>query len=326
MSYPKDVFGAAMDEMAGRRDHARRTAAAHREELARELPEADKLQRQLGSTSARLAQAVLNGGEGIEGIRIANERAQDLFRIQLKKAGYPEDYVKIKYRCAYCDDTGFVDGRYCTCLKKLLSEMMMRRLGVEKSLEDCSFDNFRLDYYPSQAGSSSSSPAVVMRSNYNRCREWAENFSGNASNLLFAGPTGLGKTHLSLAIARAVIDRGYDVIYYPFGTLLTQLEAERFSRGGDYAGGIAPLLNCELLILDDLGTEFTSPFGQSLLYEIINTRMVAGRPSIISTNLSLGEIEERYGDRIFSRLVGGYETLLFRGKDIRLIKRYGTDA
>ena len=265
MSYPKDVFGAAMDEMARRRDKARRIAAAHRDEIAHELPEADKLQRQLGSTSAKLAQAVLNGGEGIEGIRVANERAQELYRLQLKKAGYDTDYTQVKYSCPHCDDTGFVDGRTCTCLKKLLGELMMRRLGVEKSLEECSFDNFSLDFYPAQSENGGSSPAGVMRSNYMRCREWAENFSGSSPNLLFAGATGLGKTHLSMAIARTVIDRGYDVFYYPYGTLLTQLEAERFSRGGDYAGGIAPLLSCELLILDDLGSEFTSPFGQSLL-------------------------------------------------------------
>lgn len=327
MSYPKEIFGAAMDELARRRDKARRTAASHCEEIARVLPEADQLQRQLSATSAKLARAVLNGGEGIDTIRITSERAHQLLKIQLQKAGYPEDYTKTLYSCAICSDTGFVDGGYCVCLKELLSQLMMRRLGIEQSLLSCGFDNFSLDFYPAMSTGDGPSPRGLMKSNLARCRQWAEGFSLGSPNLLFVGATGLGKTHLSMAMARRVIERGYDVLYYPFGSLLTELEARRFGRGdGDYSEGLSPLLCCELLILDDLGAEFSSPFGLSLLYELINSRMVAGRPCIINTNLTLGELESRYGDRIFSRLVGGYETLLFRGRDVRLIKRYGPEA
>jgi DNA replication protein DnaC len=326
VSYPKEIFGAAMEELARRRDEARRTAARRREEIARTLPEADRLQRQLGATSAKLAQAVLGGGEGIETIRLTSERAYKLLKIQLQKAGFPEDYTQTHYNCPVCSDTGFVEGGYCACLRKLLSQLMIKRLGIEQSLLNCSFDNFSLDYYPAQADGDGPSPRSLMNANLARCRQWADDFSLSAPSLLFVGATGLGKTHLSMAIARRVIELGYDVLYYPFGSLLTELEARRFGRDGDYAEGLTPLLSCELLILDDLGAEFTSPFGQSLLYELINSRMVTARPSLISTNLTLGELESRYGDRIFSRLIGGYETLLFRGRDVRLIKRYGPET
>lgn len=326
MSYPKEIFGAAINEMAMRRNSAKQTASERREEISVKFPLLDKTQRTLASAAAKLANSVLSGGEGLDDIRYENEQARRLYKKQLKDAGYPEDYTSVRYRCKICDDTGFIDGKQCSCLKKLLGQLMMKRLGIEKSLESCSFKNFSLNYYSDKAEGESYSPRERMRNYLERCLEWSDKFPDIKGNLLFTGPTGIGKTHLSLAIAKAVIEKGCDVLYYPFGNLITLLEAERFSRDGDYAAGIKPLLNCDLLILDDLGSEFTSPFGQSLLYELINTRLVAAKPMVISTNLSLQEIESRYGDRIFSRLAGGYETLLFRGNDIRLIKRYGSDV
>jgi DNA replication protein DnaC len=152
------------------------------------------------------------------------------------------------------------------------------------------------------------------------CRSYAENFGTDSPSILMTGATGLGKTHLSLAIAQSAIDRGFGVIYGSAQNFMLQLERERFGRAPAGSESERHLLECDLLILDDLGAEFITPFVISTVYNLINTRLMSGLPTIISTNLTIKELEEKYSPRIVSRIIGSYRVLHFIGKDVRQLK------
>ena len=178
-----------------------------------------------------------------------------------------------------------------------------------------------LSYYSSVSDGTAPSAFEQMKKIYQYCKRYAENFSSHSANLLMSGRTGLGKTHLSLAIAKAAIQKGFGVIYGSAPDLLAQIEKERFSRGDSANQTLDLMLDCDLLILDDLGAEFATNFTAATIYQIMNSRLNKGLPTIISTNLSFSALQERYGDQIASRISGGFVPLLCVGKDIRQIIR-----
>ena len=208
------------------------------------------------------------------------------------------------------------NGRECICLKTVRNKLRYAEFCREFPLEDYSFDNFSLAYYTSEKEKSK------MQFIYDTCKTYADHFPKDARNLLLSGGTGLGKTHLSLAIAREVINKGYQVLYNSAQNFLSSVQQETFGKVPP--GALENLLSCDLLIIDDLGVEFSTQFSISAIYNIINTRSINKRRTIINTNLSLEEVEEKYGERIFSRLVGCYDWLRFVGKDIRIQKKAKT--
>ena len=159
-----------------------------------------------------------------------------------------------------------------------------------------------------------------MAGNYRYCKNYADNFSLKSPSLILYGATGLGKTHLSLAIAGEVIGKGFGVIYGSAQNLLNRLENEKFGRSGQDGDTLSLLLECDLLILDDLGAEFSTAFTLSAIYNIINSRMLASLPTIISTNLEPGELDKKYDQRIASRILGSFTPVYFCGRDIRQLK------
>ena len=198
--------------------------------------------------------------------------------------------VTPQYQCLACRDTGFVDGRMCTCLKSLQRRMAFEKLSMSVPLENCTFESFSLDYYKDDERA-----YRQMEKVFAACKSYGEKFRADSPSLLFKGGTGLGKTHLSLAIAGKAIEKGFGVIYGSAQSFAVALERERFDRDLPEDGSTdAQLGECDLLILDDLGTEFPSAYVNAALYNIVNTRMMAGKPTIISTNLSLKELEQRY--------------------------------
>ena len=206
----------------------------------------------------------------------------------------------------------------CSCLKALQRQMAYEKLCMDVPLSESTFDSFSLEYYKEDERT------YPQMSNILRvCKEYAGKFRADSSNLFFKGGTGLGKTHLSLAIANAAVQKGYGVIYGSAQTFAVALEKERFDRTDlDGAGDTnSQLIACDLLILDDLGMEFPSAYVNAALYNVIDTRMLAKRPTIISTNLTLKELEKRYGERFVSRITGNYGMLEFIGSDIRRQKR-----
>ncbi len=221
--------------------------------------------------------------------------------------------VKPTAFCTLCNDTGYVSGKICECIKAVAKELAIKELNNQMPIESAGFANFSLEYYPDDA-KEKMSKILDFSVNY------AESFNKNSGNILFMGKSGLGKTHLSLSIVKEVVKKGYNVVYGPAQTLFSAAEKERFNYSGD-SEKTDEILNAELLVIDDLGTEFMTNFVQSLFYDIVNSRLLKGLPTIINTNLSLEELESRYTPRITSRLFGEYNVKSFVGTDIRLLKK-----
>lgn len=248
----------------------------------------------------------------IERIRNNNLGAQAMCRQLLVNNGYPPDYLNIHYTCPLCNDTGYNGHMYCDCLKKTLGKLAADELNKNAQLALSSFDTFKLSYY-------TGNDYFTMEKTYNFTRRYAESFTENSDSILMFGKTGLGKTHLSLAIADAVLKKGYSVIYDSVINILRNIEKEHFSYEHS-SEMIDMIMDAELLILDDLGTEYESRFYNSTIYNIINTRLNRRKPTIISTNLDIERLRERYDERIVSRIVTLYKCFEFTGEDIRLQK------
>jgi DNA replication protein DnaC len=243
----------------------------------------------------------------------------------LAENGYPIDYLDEIYSCPKCRDTGYADGEVCSCLKELYNRELTAELGaLLKNSGEC-FENFDLSLYPDEPDETGESPRAYMQQVYDTCRDYARGFSKSSPNLLFQGGTGLGKTFLSASIARVVAEKGLSVCYDSAANALDCFETRKFSRDAEAAENAAVkvrrMLSCDLMILDDLGTEMSTPMSQSALYTLINTRLGERRVTIISTNLTDGELARRYSQQIVSRLDGEYYKLPFAGRDIRMIKK-----
>lgn len=289
------------------------------EEVNKKIPQIRQINEALFRTGKELIRYIGNAGmkasqEEIKRIEEQNKSSQILVRRLLADNGFPEDYLDIHFTCPKCSDTGYQGAYYCDCFKKVCGMLQAENLNANTKLILSSFDTFQLSYY-------SGEDYFTMERIYNFARDYAANFTPRSGNVLMFGHTGLGKTHLSLAIANEVIQKGYTVIYDSIINILRGIENEHFSHEHS-TDMIDLIMECELLILDDLGTEFETPFYNSTIYNIINTRLSAGRPTIISTNMDFRAISQRYDERVVSRITSGYTCLEFRGDDVRLqIKR-----
>lgn len=323
MGYSRDIYDDAMAEIGKRRALAEAQATARRQTLIAKRPRLREIEQEMAQSSAQVVRAVLEGGQihdAVESIKNHNLALQAEMAAILSEEGYPHPTMEPLYTCPLCQDTGYVNGRICSCLAQLLREKSCQRLSRLGSMQLTSFEDVRLDYYPSTPDTPNGlSPRKRMEQVLRYCREYAEKFSPRSPSLLLRGPTGVGKTHFSLAIAKTAAEKGYSVVYGPAQVLLHQLEKEHFGRADGNSED--QLTGCDLLILDDVGTEFASPFYASCLYNLINTRMLESRPTLISTNLNQTQLQERYGDQIVSRITGTFIPLVFTGRDIRQIKR-----
>lgn len=312
----EDTYAAAL---AVKRTGLEKRRAEHELKLKtayEQLPRLAEIDRALGESGAKIAVTAMSGDrQGLAALQekmtaLSQEKAQLLARAQVQP---------VCFECAACQDTGYTpDGRLCGCVKALARKILTERLSAEMPLADCRFDNFDLSYYP-DGSSGTPNARKRMTAIFKLCREYVLNFSPETSpNLLFMGETGLGKTHLTLAIVSGVIEKGFDVIYGSAFNLLSQVEQEHFQGGG--RDSYNAMLACDLLVIDDLGTEFISPFIQTVLYGLINTRLLSKKPTIINTNLTMAEIEKRYTERIASRLTGCYTARKFFGADVRQLR------
>lgn len=321
MRFSKPTFNKAVAELKRRRDSAEIKAAAHRQELFIKCPEASELDRMISASSREFSKIMaLRDKKAIEQkfneLKNKNLAYQEQMKDILSVLGLPADYLDVKYTCEKCKDTGSVNGEMCACLKELIKQTAFQELCKASPLELCSFDDFNIEYYPDDDGEYSSRD--IMQSIYNYCRCYADDFSNESPNICMFGSTGLGKTHLSLAVAREVIEKGFGIVYGSCPNLVAELEREKFGKSNDNTE--EALLSCDLLILDDLGAEFSTQFTVSAIYNIINTRLLKRLPTIISTNLSIEGIQQKYTERIASRIIGEYTLLKFTGKDVRQIK------
>jgi len=310
-------------ELERRRAEAESTLRRHKEIAFAKAPALAELERRISESGAAAVGAVI--GEGADIARLARESAaaQAKQARLLRENGFPADYLRPKFRCPACMDTGYMRGLRCECFTALLRGMAYDELCMDAPMELCTFGTFSLDYYSAAPDPAAGvSPRNKMEEALRFCREYARSFTRRSPSLLFTGPTGLGKTHLSLAIAQEVLAGGDTVVYGAAQNLLGHLEREHFARYGEQSGDTErALMGCGLLVLDDLGAEFATSFTQSSISNLVNTRLMASQPMIISTNLSMAQLNEKYGERVTSRIIGNYAVLRFFGADIRQVKR-----
>ena len=260
----------------------------------------------------------------IDALRVENLNLQQEKRQLLTQMGLPGDYLEEKPACPRCNDTGFLGSEVCSCLRSYYVREQNKELSGLLDLGSQSFETFDFDYYsPLPDSELGISPRANMERVYDVCQDYAHEFSPKSGNLLLSGGTGLGKTFLSASIARVVSASGHSVVYDTAGHIFSLFEAQKFGRETDEEtdGAVSRALGCDLLILDDLGTELMTSFVQSAIYQIVNTRLITGKKTVISTNLRPDEIGRRYGAPVLSRLQGEYQLLLFFGEDIRRRKK-----
>ena len=255
---------------------------------------------------------------------------KDNLDIQMRRAellvenGWPVEYLDDIYSCPKCRDSGVYEGGVCSCLEKLYNKELTKELGTLLQHGDESFERFDLNYYDA-APVGGVSPRETMTMVLGACRKFADNFPAVSANLLFQGGTGLGKTYLSACIARVVAAKGYSVCYDSAAAALEAFEVQKFSRDPEASEAanarVRRMLDCDLMILDDLGTEMISSISASALYTLLNTRLVNGKKIIISTNCSDEELQKKYTPQIYSRIKGEFLRLPFVGRDIRLIRK-----
>jgi len=321
--YSSQVCEAAIRQLSRRRSQALATADARRDELFARVPRLKEIEIQLSAQGAQLGRMALTGENFAKHLAEMREKNLTLQQEQediLKQLGLSPDYLEPPFFCPVCQDTGNVNGKRCSCLTALMRVEASKALPAPDHLDDYSFETFDLGYYPTQS-EGPVSPRQQMQAVLNKCRSFAESFPCNGESLLFIGRTGLGKTHLSLAIANEVAKTGAAVAYASAQDLIDRAERAKFGRdsGGD-AEFVQGALTCDLLILDDLGTEFGSQMAAATLFQVINTRLLERRSTIISSNLSPQELQERYSERLASRILCSYSALPFAGNDIRLQK------
>ncbi|MBR4627959.1 MAG: ATP-binding protein [Ruminococcus sp.] len=312
-----EVFEKALAVVNNRRVKAVQENDERISEINAKIPQIREINNELFNTGKELMKLIGSKtpdiSDRIERLKKDNLEAQAMARSILTSNGYPSDYLDMHYTCPECGDTGYKNGCYCECLRKLCGKLCADELNKNARLTLSSFETFSLSYYKGEEYD-------IMSRILDFCVKYAENFSPSSESVFMSGDTGLGKTHLSLAIANKVLEKGYSVIYDSVINILRNIEKENFSREHS-SEMIDAVMDAELLILDDLGTEYETPFYNSTVYNIINTRLNSGKPTIISTNLGFDGISGRYDARIVSRIAAVYKYLEFRGEDVRLQKR-----
>lgn len=316
-----ELMQAAKQAIAAKREAAVITAYNYKQRVYNALPklvECDNLIINAGIELSRLC-ATGAQSETVEEKRVELKQLETERRALIDKGGFNPRLLNPQYSCEICKDTGTANGKPCECLKKQLQKMRRKEINASSALSLCSFDTFTLDKYSAEPDAElGASPREIMSANYDYCKKYAQSFDAANKNLFLMGDAGLGKTHLALSIANEVLDKGYDVIYVSAQNIFARLEKERFENGDT----LTALCETDLLVLDDLGTEYITPYILSVIYDLVNTRMLKKRPTIYTTNILTQQLlNTRYTEKTVSRLLGGCEILFFAGSDIRLAEK-----
>ena len=324
----REQYEQAANVIASRNQRAKLEAAKRRNIAVKRIPQIAQMEAAMSQSTIRLSKLILskatNATETIPRIMQENLAAQRKIGELLVANGFHADYLKVKYTCDICNDTGVVDGKRCSCFQSVVKQIAIQDFNRSTGMSLATFEDFKLHYYSDQnRNESGCSDFETMSQILRFCRDYAELFSPNSPSILMIGGTGLGKTHLSLSIANEVIQKGYTVLYGSAQEYFTKIQNEHFGKNRGEENTAATIEQADLFILDDLGAEFESSFNISAFYNILNARLNHNKPTIINTNLTLQEIETRYTNRVLSRLMGLYKTLKFVGKDIRQLKLNG---
>nr|WP_302666024.1 ATP-binding protein [uncultured Agathobaculum sp.] len=328
MGYDRKLLAAARRELERERTARSEEFEARRREVYAREPRIRAIDRTLSQTAASVLRAALNtGGDpaaAIEQLRGQNLALQAERAGLLSRMGLPADYLTEKPMCEKCGDTGYAGSATCDCVKARYAALLREQLSAVLPIRDQNFAHFRMDYYSTRPDARLGlSPRENMEYNLDECKSYAEKFGPHSPNLLLYGSTGLGKTFLSSCIAEAVAARGFSVAYDTAINIVAAYETIKFGNGDGEAAAerAARYERADLLIIDDMGTEMGTAFTVSALYNLINNRLMAGRPMIVNTNLPPEALAEKYSPAVASRLLGEFVSLRFFGDDIRLMKK-----
>ena len=326
MGYSAEVMQRARARLAAAKADRESENRQHLDDAYTRGPRLREIDRQLRVTMAMAAQAVFSGGGDVaaamEEVKQKNLSLQRE-REALVSMYFEEGYLDDSPICSRCGGSGYVGSTMCECLRELCRQEQKKELTFLNVGRE-TFEQFRLDYYPDRMDARLGvNIRALMEKTYQTCRRYAYGFTEKSGNLLFSGDTGLGKTFLSACIARTVADRGYSVVYESAGHLFANLERAKFSGDEAAREDVKKYTACDLLIVDDLGTEMPGQFTTAALYSLVNDRLLAGKPMIISTNLNTEDLSRRYSSQIASRLRGSFTRVAFLGDDIRVKKNWG---
>ena len=304
-----------------------------REEVYQKVPQIRQIEDEISSQAVRCARKLLDGDTNAkEELKQHIEDLREQKEVLLSAFGFPADYMEMHYACPECQDTGYVDGRKCRCFKKEEIRLLYSQSNIEEVLLRENFDSFSYEYYDDRVVIPEIQMTVAdyMRQVHTWCKEYVENFEKKGGNLIFTGSTGVGKTFLTNCIAKALIDQYQSVIYLSSNDLFDVFSKNKFhyDTEEEMKDMYQYILDCDLLIIDDLGTELTNSFVSSQLFLCINERILRKKSTIISTNLPLDRFMETYSERTFSRISSNYTIIKLFGNDIRIQKKLlgGTKA
>lgn len=316
MAYNRDDFVRIKQEYETKKKNAVADAEARTAAVHAQYGDIKEIDDKLRMTGLNILSESMKGKDGLaERIAAIEKTNAELCKKRaalLEKYGLPADCTDVKYECTKCSDTGYIGINMCDCFKAALAKSAYESSGLGNLLKDQSFETFDLSYYLD-----SKQNYEKMEMTVKKCKAYADSFGKGSGSLIFLGATGLGKTHLSTSIARCVIEKGFSVSYDSAPNVFGEFGKEQFK---DEKGLTDKYFESDLLILDDLGTEMHTQFTVSCLYNLINTRLNAGKSTIISTNLSHDDMRRLYTDRITSRILGCFDPVMFCGKDVRLQK------
>ena len=327
MSYDGKIMRRALARFDEDKQRRAQQMEERRKLLYTRIPRLGQIEQELRGTMSQIITSALSRGTdpvpAIRVIRDSNLALQRERRELLEAYGYAADYLDEEPNCPLCRDSGYRGSAVCSCLQEYYAREQIAELSQLLNMGGETFETFDFNWYTADRGAYRRSPREVAERNFDICQDYAHQFSPRSGNLLLFGSPGLGKTFLSACIARVVSENGHSVVYDTASHIFNQFEAAKFRRDYEEDSGadVERYLDCDLLIMDDLGTEMLTSFVQSTFYQLVNSRLIRGKKTIINTNLKLEEIAQRYGAPVRSRLEGEYELLPFIGDDIRKLKR-----
>ncbi len=325
MGLKNSQYQAIMREYEQKQLLSRDTLARHYAEVYTRSPEFQSLDESISILSVQYGKRLLNGDDlAVESLKselaILRKQKDEL----LQSCGFPSDYLEPSYECSQCRDTGYIDNQKCRCFKAAASRLLYEQSNLKEILKTENFNSFSMKYYSDnyidpKSGRSSLS---VMKDALAVCKDFIRTFDQEHKSLFLYGSVGVGKTFLSNCIAKELMDAGFSVIYYSAPALFNMFAQSTFHKDDTDAQNIRHYaFDCDLLIIDDLGTEFTNSFIASQLFTCVNERLLNKKSTVISTNLSLDSLADLYTERSFSRITSNYIMLKLIGDDIRIKKK-----
>ncbi len=325
MSLLNDQYDKIMREYDARRMEESYRLHRRTEDIYSAIPAIRELDNSIAAESVKAGKlAILGDNSELSQLRTRLDEFTAEKRRLLTEAGYPEDYLDTHFTCPLCRDTGYIGQEYCSCFRTAVSELIYDESTLSDILQDENFSTFSYDVYSDRPEDFDRDLGCTPRENMTqvvqKMKKFVSTFDSSYVNILIYGETGLGKTFLTNCIAKELLDTAHTVRYFTSYTLFAMLEDHKFRYNEyekNYSGQFETIFECDLLIIDDLGSENANSFTVSNIYSIINERHLRKKATVISTNLTPGALEQIYGQRIYSRITSNYEFIKLIGQDIR---------